>query len=171
MLPSPAHAFSLITDLDPIRSSAILRLNQMSDSGATATTGMALFNPDSAEAGCWVLPAERWVLRFGRYVYNDNVLAYSPVKRAKWTHGRLFVIFSSRNLARPLNYPLVRGTLDHVALLLRNQTPLGEVVECYDFSVTNASIIVNRPGPDAIFRATAVSTPALCPTPPSGCAF
>ena len=167
--PTPARSIVLRTDIDPIRSEAVLRLTQESDSGATATTSVLLYNPSTGGAACWVLPASSWQARFSRYIYNDRTLAFGPVKRARWTHGRLIMFLSSANPSQPLDYPLVAGQQHEVALILTSSTPQGEVRECYLFDPANATITVDRPGPDGVFKAFDAAAPAPCPDPSMMC--
>ena len=168
-VPQAGRALLIRTDLDPLRSEARIRLDPSMDPGVSATTSILLFDPKNGDAACWTLPASGWRRHVQGLVYNDPRLAASPVRRAEWRRGHLTLALSGLNTTRPIGYPVRMAALSAVAIVLTNATAAGEFQDCFEFDAATATIVVDRPGPDAVFRAYRAVAPAACPTAPIAC--
>jgi len=170
-VPSPEAAREVLvrTNIDPIRSKAMLKLEPARDLGATATTAIAIFSPSGFGASCWLLPASSWRPGFRSFNYNDRHLAASPVRHGRWQRGRLTLSLSAANPSRPLGYPLVRSAQPDLAIVLTNDTAAGEVRSCFLASPSNADIVKDAFGKTGLFLALDAVAPEACPTPPLDC--
>ncbi len=168
-VPRSARALVMRTDLDPVRSSARIRLDPNGDPGTTPTSSILMFNPGGSGAACWTLSGSNWHTGGGALIYNDRRLASGPVRRAVWQRGHLVLLLSGNNPAQPLGYPVILGPQQDVVVVLSRDTDQGPVRDCYEFSAATAVVVVDLPGPDGVFRALDAQAPASCPTPPIAC--
>jgi hypothetical protein len=170
-VPHAARALVIRSDLDPVRSTARIRLDPDGYPGTTPTSSILIFNNanPSGEVACWTLSASNWHTRAGTLIYNDRSLGSSPVRRAVWQRGHLVLFLDGANPAQPLGYPVGFGPDQDVVVVLSRDTPQGALRDCYEISAATAVVLVERAGPDGVLRAVDAQAPTACPTPPVAC--